>query len=306
MKTIAILMSFSAIVVSSQKAFSCTGLSLYLTQPSPYFSSDGPKTGTYNVVVSGNTTAGACPYFVTLDYGSGSSYSTRAFRLSGAEWPYQLYRDAGGLYVLKKVPDGTSCSDVLCGNLAAGSHNISQSQSYSIIIDDTNPWRKAGRYNENVKVTLYRGTPTSYTEIASVYKNISFDSFKKYDISVVATGSAFDLNKRDYKMMFHGMSTGMTRSADIILKYNAGATVYAASENGGKLKHAGQSDTIDYTMSINGVTVPISYWSQIMTKAGVSPASGDVNNVVVTIGNTSGKRKGQYKDTIQLTVQSNE
>lgn len=134
MKTVALLIILGMVIFSSHQASACTGMGLYLTQPSPYFSSDGPKTGTYSVVVSGNTTGGACSYFVTLDYGSGSSYSTRAFRLSGAEWPYQLYRDAGGLYVLKKVPDATSCSDVLCGNLAAGSHNISQSQSYSIII----------------------------------------------------------------------------------------------------------------------------------------------------------------------------
>ena len=58
----------------------------------------------------------------------------------------------------------------------------------------------------------------------SIDNVVNFDSFKKYDISVVATGSAFDINKRDYRMMFHGMSTGMSRSADIILKYNASSS----------------------------------------------------------------------------------
>ncbi|MBX3041276.1 MAG: spore coat protein U domain-containing protein [Bdellovibrionaceae bacterium] len=297
---------FLGLILKVGSAQACQGMTLHLSQPAPYFSSEGTNSGTFSVVVAGNTTAGACDYFLAFDYGSGSSFSTRALRLSGESWPYQLYKDAGSLYVLKRAADASSCSEVLCGNLASGSHYISQSLPYSMVIDYSNLWRRAGRYTETVRVTLYQGTVGSASEVASVYKTISFDSQKKYDLSLVPTGGGFDLNARDHVMNFPGMSTGMSRSADLILKYNSGAKIFAESTNGGRLRHVSQPDLISYEMRVNGVLVPITYWSQILSKNGTSPASGDVNPVVVTIGDITGKKKGQYKDTIRLTIQSNE
>lgn len=306
MKNIAFMIIFMGTFFLSKKSEACLFMGLSLSQPNYYSQTGGTMTDTFNVIVSANTVLDDCNYFLTFDYGAASSFSSRAMVKGSFTWPYQLYKDSGATQVLKRVPDASSCSDMLCGNLPQGSFYQTRSNPYTIVIDESNLWRSAGTYRDSVVVRLYRGTPTSYSYVGSATMNLTFDSRTKFDLSVVPTGSAFNLNQTSYLMKFPGMTTGMQKTADIILKYNAGAKLFAWSSNGGKLKHVSENDTIDYTFNLNGTNISIPWWTQVATKTGTSPASGSVNPVVITIGNTAGKAKGTYKDTINLVVQSNE
>lgn len=306
MKKITALL-FIAVFFKLPSSWACLLPSFYLSNPSPYFQIGGTMTDTFSVVVSANTTLGPCNYFVTFDYGSSNSYTNRSVKMGSTSWPYQISRDVSGLQVLKKKPEATSCSDVLCGTLPGGSFYQTQSQNFTVLIDDTNNWRTAGTYNETVTVGLYLGTVANSVLVASRTLALTAQSHKRADVSVVSSGGSFDLNKTIYTMNFaNGLTTGATGSADVVIKYNAGYSLFASSQNAGKLKQASGNDTIDYTFAINGITYAIPYWTQIGTQSGTSPVSGKVNPVVITIGNTAGKAEGTYSDTINLTIQTNQ
>ncbi len=306
MRKLAFIVLCFGMIFFAEKGKGCTLMSLYLSQPNYYSQTGGTMIDSFNVIVSANTTQSQCNYFLTFDYGSSSSFESRSLKKGAYTWPYQVYKDSGGSQILKSFPDGANCSNFICGTLAKGSFYQTASNPYSIVIDDSNLWRSAGTYRDSLIVRLYSGTPGSYTYVASATMNLTFDSRTKFDLSVVPTGGSFNLNQTSYLMKFPGMTTGMQRTADIILKYNAGAKLFAWSSNGGKLKHVNETDMIDYTFNLNGSNISIPWWTQVASKTGTSPASGSVNPVVITIGNTSGKAQGTYKDTINLVVQSNE
>ena len=298
---------FVAIFFKLSFAWSCSAAGFHLTNPAPYFQIGGTMTDTFSVVVNANTTAAACDYFVTFDYGSSNSYTNRSVKMGSNTWPYQISADTSGLQILKKKPEATSCSDVLCGTLPQGSFYQTKSQNFTVLIDNTNDWRTAGVYQETVTASLYLGTVANPTFVMSQTLFLTAQSHKRADVSVVSSGGSFDINKTVYNMSFaNGLTTGATGTADVVVKFNAGYSLFASSENAGKLKQTNGNDTIDYTFKMNGTTYAIPYWTQIATQSGTSPVSGKVNPVVITIGNTTGKAEGNYSDTISLTIQSNQ
>lgn len=295
------------LLFAGEWAEACSDMGFYLTQPAPYFQTGGSMKETFGIVVNGNTTQGACNYFLTFDYGSSTSYTTRSMKFGSNTWPYQVSKDTAGMQILKKFPEGASCSDFICDKLQGNSSYNTQSQSYTISIDTTNDWRAAGTYVDTLTVRLYRGPVNNATLVTSHTQTLTFGSHRKADISVVSSGGSFDINKTTHTMNFaNGLITGAKGTADIILKYNAGYSLYAWTDNGGKLKKVGGTDTIDYTFKINGNVIAIPWWTLIASGSGASPASGLVNPVEITIGNTTGKSQGAYQDTINLTIQSNQ
>jgi|GEM_PF-1894734 hypothetical protein len=297
-----IVMSLAAV-----KSQACSDMGFFLAQPAPFFQTGGNLTDTFNLVVNANTTQGACNYFLTFDYGSSNSYTTRSLKTGSAEWPYQFSSDAGGLSVLKKLPDATSCANLLCGKLQGNVFYNTASHSYTLTIDDSNDWRTAGVYFDIVRVSLYQGNPNNPTLVITKTLLLTAQANRRADISVVSSGGSFDINKTTHTVDFtNALTTGAQGTADIIVKYNAGFSLYAWTDNGQKLKQTNGNDTIDYTFKISGTTVAIPFWTMIATQSGTSPASGLVKPVVITIGNTTGKAQGTYTDTINLTIQSNQ
>lgn len=287
----------------------CVNMSLNLV-PTNYYSTTAGSL-TFGTRVQANTNNDGCNYFITFDYGSATTFSSRSLKLGGSGWPYQIAKDSSGMQILKQFPDVSSCSDVICDSLPAGDNNASKNNSYQFIIDSSNLWRAAGSYSENYTLRLYRGTPTSYQLVDQKTMNVTFAAAKRADISVVESGGQFDLADTTQLMNFgSGMTSGIQRQADIILKYNAGCNLYASSANNGSMKHTSQNQFVSYTFSLAGSTVSLTGSSSnpklISNKSGVSPANGTILPVVVTTGSTVGKQPGTYTDTITLTVQTNQ
>ncbi len=297
----------AALTFVGVRASACSSMGLILAQPAPYFQTGGTMKDTFNVTVFGNTTQGACNYFLTFDYGSSNSYTNRSVKKGSDVWPYQISADNAGLQILKKFPDVNSCSDVICDKLQGNTFYNTKTSSYTVAFNTANDWRSAGTYLDTVTVRLYQGNISNYTLVASQAFLLTFGSPKKADLSVVSSGGAFDLSKTTHTINFgNNLTTGAQGTADLIVKYNSGYNLYAWSDNGGKLKQVNGTDTIDYTFKINGTTYAIPWWTQIATQTGTSPASGLVNPVTIIIGNTSGKAQGSYSDTINLTIQSSQ
>jgi hypothetical protein len=308
MKIISLLFAIVLCGLRAQAKPACNNMKLF-SVPTNY-SMNSTQTLTFNARVQADTSGGGCNYFITVDYGSSSSYNTRSVKYGGNSWPYQIAKDAAGTQILKAFPDAISCSNALCDSLSTGSNHVTKDNDYQFILDSSNQWRKYGSYSDNYTLRLYRGTPSSYTLMDQATMNVTFMAPKKADIAIVDSGAGFDLADTTQVMNFGAMSTGAQKSADLIVKYNAGCTLYASSQNNGNMKHTSLNQLITYTMTINGYSINLSNSSNnakaILYGSGVSPANGDVNPVVVTVGNTGGKSPGVYSDTITFTVQSNE
>lgn len=305
MKLAAYTLIFGLLIVVRSPA--CSDMGLSLSQPSPYFQSGGTMKDTFNVTVFGNSTQGACNYFLTFDYGSSNSFTNRSVKKGSDVWPYQITADTAGLQILKRFPDVNSCNDVICDKLQGNVHYNTKTSSYTVGFDASNDWRSAGDYTETVTVRLYQGNTSNYTLRDSKTFLLTFGSHKKADLSVVSSGGSFDLAKTTHTINFgNNLTSGAQGTADLILKYNSGFKLFASSDNGGKLKQVNGTDTIDYTFKVNGTTFSIPWWTPITSQTGTSPASGLVNPITIIIGNTTGKAQGSYTDTINLTIQTNQ
>ena len=123
------------------------------------------------------------------------------------------------------------------------------------------------------------------------------------DLSIVDTGQSFDSFDKSQLMSFGKLATGLTQSADVMIDTNVGYRLYLSSTNDGVLSHRIATDTIPYTMTLNGNLVnlagsslsPVNVINQPLT----SPAGGYRLPIIVTVGTmTNTEQGGSYFDTL--------
>ncbi|KHD88474.1 MAG: hypothetical protein OM95_08140 [Bdellovibrio sp. ArHS] len=290
----------------------CHNMQLQTSQTAVNFNNTNTAAPTFTV--KANTQFGGCDFFITFDNGDASSYSSRALEQGSDKWPFQVSKDSAQQNILKHFPFVTGPNDVLTGSLAEGNNDRQVNVTYYAQIDDSNPWLKFGNYSETLTARLYKGSPASpgnYTFIDSRAIAFYYNAQKRADISITAPGGEFDIGDTTETMNFGALSTGLTRAASIILKYNAGYMLYASSQNNGRLKHSTANQFISYVLTISGSAINLSGTAsnpiQVARVLGRSPASGTVLPVSATIGTVAtNQQSGTYSDTITLTVQSAE
>ena len=262
-----------------------------------------------SVVVKANTMPGGCDFFITVSYGSGGTFSNRRIVNGANTWPLRISKDSAGSNIIKTLNNASSNNDVLTGSLPAGNNDAQVTVSYWAELLDVYTSRPSGYYSDSFQVTLYRGTLASNSLIGSFTQSFGVNSLKAVDISIVPTGGSFNASDTTETLNFGQMTAGSTRSADVILKYNAGYILKASSENNGRLKHSTLNSYISYTIKFAGATVNLANSSAapvtINQGSGSSPAAGTIFNTVVTIGTIAANQgNGSYSDTITLTVQA--
>ncbi|MDG0814749.1 spore coat protein U domain-containing protein [Bdellovibrio svalbardensis] len=283
----------------------CVNMQLQTGQTNIDFTSNPQFQGTFTV--KANTNPGGCDFFIVFDYGYSSSYVNRSLKMSGYEWPYQVYKDSAGVNIIKNVTDASSNSDILSGTLPDGNNDAQVNVSYWAALNMTNPWLRFGNYTEYISAHLYRGTLSNYSFVSSRLISLNYNAPKRVDVSMVASGGAFVLGDTDEVMNFGTLSAGATRSASAVMKYNAGYTLYVSSTNGGRLKHQTDAQYIPYTIKFNNDTVGLTTSPQQLYRVfGVSPASGTSIPITVTIGNFGNVKAGAYSDQVQLTIETTE
>lgn len=263
------------------------------------------------VIVKANTQPGGCSFFITADYGSASSFSTRALRMGGYQWPFQLSKDLAATQVLKTLSDASGNDSVLTGTMPASSGNDYQvSLNFWVTLNTANPWLRYGNYTDNMTLRLYKGTLASNTLERTINLSVNYNAPKRADLSLVPSGGSFALTDTDEILDFGPLSTGAVRSCDIVMKTNAGYTLFASSANNSRLKHLTMNQYVPYTTTFSGTTVNLGSSAtnpvQVERVLGVSPPTGFVKPVSVTIGSTAGAQSGNYQDIITLTVQTSE
>lgn len=288
---------------------SCANMQLQVNQTA--FDLSTNQTVNPTLVVKANTNPGGCEFFLTFDYGQGTSFSSRSLRSGSNVWPFQISRDSSGTQIIKRVNDVASMNDVISGTLTAGSNDRQVNVSYWAALNMANPWRPRGDYEDNFRVSLYRGSPFGgYAFITSSSVRFYYRAGSRVDISLVPTGGSFLVSDTTETLNFGILTTGASKTCDAVIKYNGGFILKASSQNNGRLKHQTLNEYIDYSASFEGITYALTNSSgnpvQIMRETGESPANGRRLPIGITVGDVSGKRGGQYADTITLTVTSAE
>lgn len=290
------------------QADDCTNMQLQPTNTVYNFTSG--YTVNPSVVVKANTQPGGCNFFLTVSYGGGGSFANRRLINGANTWSVRITKDAAGSNHLKTLAQATSNNDVVTGVLPSYSGSDTQvTVNFWAELLNVYATRPPGYYSDSFIVSLYKGTLSSYSLEGTFNLTLGVNATKVVDISLVPTGSSFNVADTTETLNFGALSQGTTRSADVIIKYNAGYILKASSANNSRLKHTTLNTYVPYAITFAGSTVNLTNSAvtpvTITQGSGISPANGTIFNTVVTMGSVpSNQANGSYTDTITLTVQS--
>lgn len=258
------------------------------------------------VTIKGDTIQGGCDFFLDASYGGASSFNGRQMYQGSEVWPYEVLSSLSPVQHIKWLPQVTASTDVLTGVMPGYMGNDTQvTKTFWIQRDNTNPWRAAGNYTNSFTVTLYKGTISNPIYVSSRQMTLNNNAQKRVDISVLPSGGSFDINHVTETLDFGPLSTGQTKSCDIRIKTNSGYKLSATSLNNGRLKHESDNKFIPYSTKFAGEEFSLNTTREVASASSnqvVSPASGILVPVSVTIGNMNNPRSGNYSDTITLSV----
>ncbi len=303
------LLCLILLLFTAREAIACTGLSFDVDPPSVTDLNTNP-TPAMNFRIKRQGGA-SCDYFLTVSYGSATSFSTRSMFQGSFQVPMNVYVNAGLTQVIRDVPEATNDTQVITGSFEQGhgSHTTNDHTYYAAL--GTIDYNRFGNYSDTFVMKLYEGT-VGNSPVLRDTANVTFTytMARKIDLSIVSSGSGFNPNSTAQNLNFGALTAGNAKSCDLILKFNAGYSIRLASQNNGKLKHASLSDTVPYTMRVNSVPVSLLGSSttpvEVTNGTGVSPPNGLTFPLSATIGSIGAARAGNYSDVITITVATSE
>lgn len=283
----------------------CNNLRLTLTTTT--FSLNTSNNPSHTARVQRSGTSQGCSFFVTFDYGTATSFSTRHLDntvSSTYEYPITIAKDAAATQVLKTVTDATSTNDILSGTFPAGSGSTTSNNTYRPkIVPST--YLRFGSYSQTFTASLYRGTLASYTFVESQTTVLTYTQPKAIDVSLVDTGGVFNTSDVSQTMNFGNLVQGQSSSFDLIVNYNAGYRLTVTSTNNGRLKRSTSTTYIPYTLTVSGSAVNLSSGTFNLTDVtGAAPTGGRRLPINVTIGSLAPTIPGSYSDSVTLSVVS--
>ncbi len=278
--------------------------SLSLSNVSPYVSLNMNNFASLNFQV--NKEGGTCnSFFVVIDNGGAASFSNRNLQSSLHTYPIQFYKDPGRNQILKSEFEAAP-SDVILGTFA-GSATTFNANYFAYLGVDDNQYAGSGNYSKNFTLKLYEGDFTNRILRDSKVVQFTYTQYKTIDLSLVSTGSSFNLTDTSQSLDFGKLIEGASRSFDIVMLYNAGYTISMSSTNSGKLKNQSVKKYIPYILTLDGVPVALSDVStNVKSGGGISQSNGTRIAVGVKIGSLMGSVPGTYTDTVTINVASAE
>lgn len=253
-----------------------------------------------------NKGSGNCSsFFVVIDNGGASSYTNRVIQSNFSSYPIQFFKDSARNQILKSEFEA-SPSEVISGAFGGGTSTFN-AVYYAYINTNASQYISSGNYSKNFILKLYEGDLGNRILRDSKVVQFTYSQYKTVDISLVSTGSAFNLTNTSQSIDFGKLTEGSSRGFDIVLLYNAGYTVSMSSTNAGKLKHLTARKFVPYSFSLDGAPVTLTSVSSVVKNAsGVSPPNGTRLPVNIKIGTIVDSIPGTYTDTITINVAASE
>lgn len=260
------------------------------------------------ITVSRSSNTSGCSYFLAFSRGASPTFVHRKLALGAGTLDYNIYKESGLSTILYDTPDSSDPNAFISGTFPAGGA-MSVTHTFWGFLFPVLGSPGAGQYEDEIQVRLFRGTVGSGTEERARALRFRYDQPKVTNISLVATGGAYNQNDTAENLSFGVLSTGQTLGMDVIVTHNAGYRLTMSSANNGNLKHQSLAQFVPYTVRVSGAPVNLTGSSsapvEVATGSGVN-ASGARLPVSVTIGTVAGQAPGSYSDTIQMLVTSTE
>jgi spore coat protein U-like protein len=251
----------------------------------------------FKVHLTGNPVA----FFVTFNRSSqGGDRRRAAFGSDSLE--YQVYQAATNRTVLKDLP-AANANEVLLGTF--GLSETMKELSYAVVVPPEQI-KPAGRYSDQLKITVYQGTLGNFVEKDSKTVNMSVLVNQVAEMAVVNSGAPFDPLANSQRLEFGELAKGKAKGVDLIARSNAGYQILLESESGGVMEHTDPrvADTIPYVLYIGGSPVNLRGGRQtaLSRYKRVTDRKGDRHEVSATIGNMDNATAGTYRDNITVTI----
>lgn len=173
-------------------------------------------------------------------------------------------------------------------------------------VNDFNSPVVSGSYP--VDVMIYMGDPTL---VASGVGSIGTTVSSVADLSVANTNTDYGSGSASITVDFGSLTQGEQQTFYALVQSTNSYSFDIASDNdfvleGSNTAGSGFTNTIDYTMTMNGVSISPLVEPVTVTPAGgvngATNSTGRSHPVVMTIGDVTNKVAGTYTDTLTLTV----
>lgn len=111
-------------------------------------------------------------------------------------------------------------------------------------------------------------------------------------------------NREDCNVKFGDMTPGATRDAVVQVRATRPVAITLSSRNLGVLKHTELKGTagVPYSLTVDGVPVNLAGSSAPIQRTPELSLDGTSYPMTVTIGDTTGRAAGNYKDRITISV----
>jgi hypothetical protein len=246
-----------------------------------------------------------CPFFVTFGSVSAADSHRKASQ-GGNRLEYQIYDSVVRRTVLRDLP-AANANEVLRG--AFGPGEAVRELSYVIIVPSEQV-APSGLYTDQLKITVYQGTPDNFVEkdTKTVVFSIRVDPVT--ELSLGEPGAAFNPNAKAHRLDFGTLDKGKARGFDLRVRSNAGYHATMESENGGVMKHTDPrfSATIPYVLQVGGAPVNLSPgWHPALSRNNrLTDRNGDRHEILIIIGEIGNAPAGTYRDNLTITVISDD
>lgn len=244
-------------------------------------------------------------FFITISGGSnGTPENRRAADWQGNMVEYFLYNNPADKTIIKDLSSNPSSDEVLTGSFPKGKSTLDINYYYAV---PAGVFPSAGYFSDTFTITIYSGTLANYILKESVNVQVSAQVPNIISISLVPEGSAYNVSSTDLTFDFGVLTSGLIRSADLIVKSNLPYFVNFTSANGGVLKRTDQweNSEIPYTCSVNSSPVVLMPWQSVTVLQGApTSAAGLRNTIDVVIGDFWDVTSGTFEDQITITISS--
>lgn len=269
---------------------------------------DGATKDFYVTYKSGEDT----DFFITFSDGGASGYN-RVLTKGSYQLSYQLYKSSGQNTVLKEKPDATD-SEVIAGHVTDAGKPRKQSQSYYYVVypEQIVP---QGTYTDSVKLRLYKGNlNASHSQNAS--KNVTFKAIVPAILRLFIGPSGGGLSEvTSYNLDFGELEEREYRDLDLKVLSNAGYEILLNSSNRGNLRHTAYSEVptsdrvyhqIEYLVDFDGSSIDLSGSGNhlVHTEPSGTASTGDIYDLLITVGSVDEKMHGDYTDELTVTARA--
>lgn len=261
----------------------------------------------------------ATDWFVTVSRGASATFDPREarIRVKGTWYTtnYNVYTPEG--QIARDLTGPVSSDEVLSGSFSASAGGQTQSSTFTVQIP-AGQYVLAETYEDDLDVTLYRGSPTDTANAVQVEQSVVTIlpvTSEMVMVGIVPPGGAPGARTESYEMDFGELAPGSSRTADLILRANSLYQVEASSRHSGELFLYPDTGA-DTTPDLDATPIPYEFIydgksynlqntkrvEQVRGKVADPSFPFERRTIEVVIGDFADLPAGTYRDVISLTI----